>query len=344
MNVSVAAAGRTSWYNEFVRERPEVYHPHDRGFKSLLSSKKIFLQMLRSFVRQSWVDALSEEHLIRVDKSFVTANFREKESDLVFKAELPLQTESAALFYFVLLELQSAVNHLMPFRILDYQCELLRDAVKNAGIEAHRKSYRLPVVIPIVLYNGKEPWTVPLRYRDKTTRVPDAEGLLDFSYILIDVHRFDKTRLLEQGNLVGGVFALEQANDVNEMLEIMHRMAFVLQELSEEEWETFKGWARWILTREMPKPEREMVDRIIVTSKREEAKRMISNVHEVIRRTFEKEREEGRLEGRLEGKLEGRMEGKLEVAGRLLEMGMSVEQVAQVVQLPEEEVRKLLTH
>ena len=68
-------------------------------------------------------------------------------------------------------------------------------------------------------------------------------------------------------------------------------------------WETFKGWARWILTREMPKPEREMVDRIIETSKREEAKRMISNVHEVIRRSFEKERsgQIGRTDGRQAG-------------------------------------------
>lgn len=90
------------------------------------------------------------------------------------------------------------------------------------------------------------------------------------------------------------------------------------------------------------------MDRIISHSKREEAKQMISNLEEMLRRSFEKERREGMLEGelkgRLEGEMKGRLEGKLEVAGRLLDMGMPAEQVAQVVQLPEEEVRKLRVH
>jgi len=252
------------------------------------------------------------------------------------------------LYYFVLLELQSASNQLMPFRILVYQCELLRDVVKNAGKEAHRNSFRLPVMLPIVLYNGKEPWNVPLRYRDKTTNVPDVEGTLDFSYILIDVHRFDKQQLLEQGNLISGVFALEQAADVNEMAAVLHHMTSTLQGLTDAEWDSFINWARWILTRGLPKPERELMDRIISHSKREEAKQMISNLEEMLRRSFEKERREGMLEGelkgRLEGEMKGRLEGKLEVAGRLLDMGMPAEQVAQVVQLPEEEVRKLRVH
>jgi predicted transposase/invertase (TIGR01784 family) len=54
-------------------------------------------------------------------------------------------------------------------------------------------------------------------------------------------------------------------------------------------------------------------------------------------------RQEGKLEGRQEGKLEGRQEGKLEVAQQLLQLGMSVVQVAQVTGLSEQELRQGLS-
>jgi predicted transposase/invertase (TIGR01784 family) len=53
--------------------------------------------------------------------------------------------------------------------------------------------------------------------------------------------------------------------------------------------------------------------------------------------------QEGKLEGRQEGKLEGRQEGKLEVAQQLLQLGMSVVQVAQVTGLSEQELRQGLS-
>ena len=40
-------------------------------------------------------------------------------------------------------------------------------------------------------------------------------------------------------------------------------------------------------------------------------------------------KEEGRLEGKAEGRLEGQLEAKLEMAPILLEMGLTVEQIAE---------------
>ncbi|MFD0711609.1 hypothetical protein [Paenibacillus sp. GCM10027626] len=46
----------------------KVRHPHDRGYKHLLSSKKNFLELLRSFIKRGWVDQIDEAHIIKVDK------------------------------------------------------------------------------------------------------------------------------------------------------------------------------------------------------------------------------------------------------------------------------------
>jgi hypothetical protein len=34
----------------------DIHNPHDTGYKYLLLSKKMFIQLLRSFVKEEWVD------------------------------------------------------------------------------------------------------------------------------------------------------------------------------------------------------------------------------------------------------------------------------------------------
>ena len=57
--------------------------------------------------------------------------------------------------------------------------------------------------------------------------------------------------------------------------------------------------------------------------------------------------QEGRLEGRLEGerkgRLEGEREGKLKVGQQLLQLGMSLSQVAQVTGFSEQELQQRLS-
>jgi len=50
---------------------------------------------------------------------------------------------------------------------------------------------------------------------------------------------------------------------------------------------------------------------------------------------------EGRKEGREEGLAEGKTEERLEIAKKMLEMGLSVEQITEATGLSEEDVLKL---
>ena len=42
-----------------------------------------FVELLQSFVDRGWVDHIDESHLIKIDKSYILQDFREKEADLV---------------------------------------------------------------------------------------------------------------------------------------------------------------------------------------------------------------------------------------------------------------------
>jgi DNA-binding transcriptional regulator GbsR (MarR family) len=47
-----------------------VDNPHDKGYKHLLSSKKAFIEMLRSFIKEKWVEEIEETKMILVNKSY----------------------------------------------------------------------------------------------------------------------------------------------------------------------------------------------------------------------------------------------------------------------------------
>jgi predicted transposase/invertase (TIGR01784 family) len=234
----------------------------------------------------------------------------------------------------------------MPYRLLSYMMEIWRDVLKNAGVDAYKRSFALPVIIPIVLYNGKREWSAPLRFRDKLNGAGKfGEDVLDFPYILIDVQRHEKEDLIRQGNLISSVFLLDQMEDVTNIAERLERLVHSLRSLSTVEWNLLWNWAKYILGRGLPEAERQEIERIVGQSNPEEADDMITNIEKVIRRARMQDRREGKLEGMIEGEMKGEMKGKLvgklEVAARLLSIGMDVEQVAEVTDLPIEEVRKL---
>ena len=86
-----------------MAEENQPPFPHDSGYKFLFSSKRAFLQLLQSFVKTGWAQAVDEASLVRVDKSFILPDFKNKEADLVYQASLKDQE----VIFYLLLELQS---------------------------------------------------------------------------------------------------------------------------------------------------------------------------------------------------------------------------------------------
>ncbi|MQL53263.1 Rpn family recombination-promoting nuclease/putative transposase [Desulfofundulus thermobenzoicus] len=144
-------------------DKRQPHHTHDRGYRELLSSKRAFLELLKTFVHEEWAKDIDEESLVRVEKSYVLQDFSEKEADIVYR----LRLRGTEVIFYVLLELQSTVDHLMPFRLLLYMVEIWRDIYNNtlAG-ERERKGFRLPAIVPAVLYNGRRSWTACRSFRE----------------------------------------------------------------------------------------------------------------------------------------------------------------------------------
>jgi len=89
----------------------------------------------------------------------------------------------------------------MPLRLLIYMAEIWRDIYQNTEIrEWERKGYRVPVIIPAVLYNGVENWTASEEFRDLLSESGRfGSHALNFRYLLFDVNRYQERRRFVQG-------------------------------------------------------------------------------------------------------------------------------------------------
>jgi predicted NAD/FAD-dependent oxidoreductase len=48
----------------------EINNPHDHGYKALLASEEVFLELLQSFIDMGWVSQIDPAAITRIDKSY----------------------------------------------------------------------------------------------------------------------------------------------------------------------------------------------------------------------------------------------------------------------------------
>ncbi|EGD50586.1 hypothetical protein TheetDRAFT_2602 [Thermoanaerobacter ethanolicus JW 200] len=289
---------------------------HDKGYKYLLSHKKVFIQLLRSFVKKDWVNEIDESSVMRINKSFILQDFKNKEADLIYRAKL----KDKDVFFYILMELQSKVDFQMPYRLLLYIIEVWREILRDIPLkEQKRKDFKLPAIIPIVLYNGINKWTAFLSFKETIDSYQlFGENIIDFKYILIDVNRYNEEELLQLSNLISSIFLLDRKIDKEELTEKLGKLADVLKDISEEEFIILRNWLFSVVSRFLPEDKEKEIKEILVQS--EGVEEMISNLERSLREEFRKTRREGlkeglkkgKLEGLKIGKMEGRMEGKIE--------------------------------
>ena len=92
---------------------------HDLRYKKFFSNPKLVEELLTSFVKEDFIPKIDFSTLEQVNKSFVTGNYRSKESDIIYKVRF---NDSSEAYIYLLLEFQSTVDKYMALRILRYIC------------------------------------------------------------------------------------------------------------------------------------------------------------------------------------------------------------------------------
>lgn len=285
---------------------------HDIGYRLLFSFRRMVEDLLREFVAEPWVDRLDFSAAQRLNASFVSPQYAQREGDMVWRIET---FDGLPVYLYVLLELQSTVDRFMPLRAMIYQGLFYQHLISQDQL---LPSGKLPPVIVLILYNGERPWVAPLELSELIERVdPSAEIYLPrLRCRLIDEQRYRPEDLDGRTSPVARVFRLEASLDKHETLEGVARMLRTVKELGDEELQ--RALLAWLDRR---------LAKMGLPPARDLEKNMESMLDRRIEQWAREEREKGRLEGVLEGlekehqeeRREGRREGEAQLLLTLLE-------------------------
>lgn len=217
---------------------------HDENYKKLFSNKRMIELLIEKFVPSSIQTQLDISSLHRLDTTFITKGLQTREADLVWK----IQTNHGQSLYFcLLLEFQSSVDHAMALRCLSYTT-LLYDLLLKADPSLARKQ-QLPPIIPIVIYNQPQPWNAKLNIQDLIAYGLTPKALQPYqphqTYFLIDEYRLNKTTLNSNKDPLSILFLLERSKTIQETKRLVFELVEILQN-EEGAYTLGEGFASWI--------------------------------------------------------------------------------------------------
>lgn len=158
----------------------EIHHPHDAMVRAVLSDVAEARSFLQVHLSDEVSQALNWSTLKLLDGSFVDADLRESEADLLYEVEHI--SGEASVWVYVLLEHQSTPDRWMRWRLLRYCCRIWEQSFRD-----YPDQRDLRAIVPLVFYQGERRWSYSTEFADLFAEsVRDWPGVLRFSHGLID--------------------------------------------------------------------------------------------------------------------------------------------------------------
>ena len=300
-----------------IREETEKYYinqKHDKIFKEMLSDKKSTVDFINSFLHLNLV----EDDIEKYEKEFRTSEFSNVEADVVYK----IKNKNV----FILIEHQSSVDYKMSYRIMCYKYAIIESVIDKKRLK--EKSYRIPMVIPIVLYTGKRKWQ-KLLINDIEEKVEGyAENWLE--YTLIDVNKFSKEQLLADNLIITKAMLIEKSKNKEELYRNIEEVINI-----QKEKKAFDNLQlEKLITYELSETEDKNIMHEFIEKIRdiEGSEEIMTNASRIINREIRKERKAGLEQGIQQG---------IALVAKKLKGKMEIKDISQITGLSETEIENL---
>ncbi len=198
----------------------------DLTYRNLFSYQVMVVSLFLEYLPKVIASLFDFSTLERLPDVYITDDLRERRNDVVWRVSM---VNGSIVYLAVLLEFQSRPDRLMALRIRSYSSLLLLDIAKR---KRPIKKHSLPYVFPIVMYNGKRPWRVPLDADPLFVSMPDElnQYCPRQSYFLLDERNMPDEELSERNGLVTQLIKLERATKPEQVLPVLMRLEELLPE------------------------------------------------------------------------------------------------------------------
>lgn len=318
----------------------KIQNPHDKFFKETFSNVEVAKDFIRNYLPQSIVEIIDMKTMQPQKDSFINEELQEVFSDMLFRVNIN-KNEG---YLYILFEHKSYKSKDIAFQLLRYMLEIWETKVKK------EKTDELPIIIPLVIYHGKDRWEVKRSLGESISGFSNLpkevrQYIPNYEFLFYDISQFTDDEIKGEVELrvLFSIFRDIFTKDNKELQESIYKAAILLLELESKSTgiEYFETFIRYVLNagHNLTK---EDVDEII---------EKIGNSHpeggEFIMSIAEKLKQEGREEGIIKGMEAGIEKGAkqraVDVARRLLKMNLQIDQIVDATGLTKKEVEKMAT-
>ncbi len=210
----------------------------DPVYTELFSHAALVRPLVQGYVDSSIVEELKLSTLRLYPGHFMPVGHQDWLSDIVWQVNLKTGTPC---FVEILLCLQDCMDPVLTeLHVLTHTYSLLQHHIEAENLGEDDK---LPFLLPLVLYEGTEPWRQHTSLRDLMP--PFAQKYCPTQkYFVIDVPQLTEEQLAQNPSLASAFFRLERAREPEEIRQLT---AWVAPLLQEEHCQTLRRpFAEWL--------------------------------------------------------------------------------------------------
>ena len=295
----------------------QIEHFPDRSLRRLLQDWE-YVRGLVQIIAPDIEAFLDFSRITYQKRSFISKALQERESDVLLSVPFQENTDTAdtdALLIYILIEHQSTVDKTMGFRLLSYMVQIWESQRREWETEKiPENERRLQPILPILLYTGDRPWTIPV----SLTTIMDVPEILErfvpsFDTLFLGVKEAEAEALTQSGHPLGWLLRVLQKEhsdktEISEALtDAVSHIASVDENFAPQVAEALRYFVQLIFHRRSLEERDALVD--IIRQHIQDHKEFDT----MAQTTAEFLREEGRAEGKEEGRAEGKQDAVLKL-------------------------------
>ena len=287
----------------------------DEIYKKLFAFPRMVEDLMRGFAAREWAAAVDFSTLRKLPAEFVSDELLKRHGDTVWVVRF-----RDGRHLVLALEFQSRDDPAMALRILAYTSLLYQELLRNEApvLDVGR---RLPLVLPVVLYNGETPWKATNRL---AALIQPAERVLipyqpsQLHYVLDERHAAEDD--FPRQNLVTAMLRVERIDSPPDLIVALDELRVCFRRPEDDDLRrAFTDWVRRIAQRLVPGGEK-LAARMTLEDMR---MTVVERVGEWPKQWVREGREQGMREGLRQGIERGIEQGRAEERVLLARMAAS---------------------
>lgn len=198
-------------------------HNRDINSKTIFDNAILCAQFLRDNIDVPMLKNVQPDDIEDVSERYRPYLGTEYESDAVKRIRIiDNETECESVFLISLVEHKSLVDYDVSMQLLKYMMCIWIDYGKEMeeikeGI-TRRKSFRYPMIIPIVYYEGKAEWTADVHLKERISGGNFLDKFIpDFQYEVVRVHNYSNEELLARGDEMSLIMLINKIQDAGDL-------------------------------------------------------------------------------------------------------------------------------